>query len=292
MAHSEGLWRRIRINPLFLVAAVIYVVAGHSRQMVIAFLAVTLHELTHAVVADSYGLVVERIEIWPFGGIARIHGLDSQDPYTETMVAVSGPLQNFLLAAAAWAFSRILPFNPSFVSLFIETNLVIGGVNLLPVMPLDGGHLAKVHLARTIGYHKAEQRVREGGLWLARMLFALTLVMFVAGRLELGLGIFAGFLYWGALKAPHQAPYLIIRDLGQRLLGFKKRPIWSVEDFAVRGDTHIGEVIRIMRPLKYHRVVVLDGSMQRLGILYEDALLQGLEKYGPSGAIAELLSGR
>lgn len=288
--RRKALWHRVRLNPLFVVVLALYWVAGYGHQMAIAFLAVTLHELTHAVVADLYGLDIERIEIWPFGGMARIHGLDSQDPYVETMVAVSGPLLNFFWAAFAWAFNRILPFNPQYVTLFIETNLAIGALNLLPVAPLDGGRLARAYLQRTVGYQESERRVREGGLWLARLLFAASLAMLAFGRLELGVGIFAAFLYWGAFKSPHQAPYLIIRDLGQRLLGFQKRPVWTVEDFAVRGDLAISEVIRVMRPLKYHRVVVLDEKMHRLGILYEEALLQALGEHGPQLPIRELLS--
>lgn len=287
--RQRSLCRRIHIQPLFLVVLAIYWFAGDGKMMAIAFLAVTLHELTHAVVAESYGLTVERIEIWPFGGVARIHGLEAQEPYVETMIAVAGPLQNFFLAAIAWAFDRALPFNPSVLTLFIDTNLALAAVNLLPVAPLDGGHLARIYLARTVGYQKAEERVREAGLWLARLLFALTLVLFVFGRVMLGMGIFAGFLYWAAYKSPHQAPYLIIRDLGQRLLGFQRRPIWPVDDFAVRSDVAVGEVIRIMRPLKYHRVVVLDAQLHRVGVLYEDVLLEALEQRGPLCALDELL---
>ncbi|NMP21233.1 site-2 protease family protein [Sulfobacillus harzensis] len=285
------LWRQVRINPLFLGVLVLYGAAGHGRTMIIAFLAVTLHELTHAVVADLYGLDIERIEIWPFGGMARIPGLDTQDPYVETMVAVAGPLANFFWAAFAWAFQRALPMNPEYVTQFIEANLAIGAINLLPVAPLDGGRLARLYLSRQMGYQESERRVREGGLWLARLLFAAALAMLAGGQLQLGLGIFAAFLYWGAYRTPHHAPYLIIRDLGQRILGFQRRPVWTVEDLAVRGDVALGDVIRVMRPLKYHRVVVLDADMRRMGILYEEALLSGMERFGPELPIAELLSG-
>ncbi len=285
------LWRQIRVNPLFLVVLALYWVAGHGHTMVIAFLAVTLHELTHALVADLYGLPIERIEIWPFGGMARIPGLDAEDPYVETMVAVSGPLANFFWAAFAWGLDRALPFSPQYVTLFIEANLAIGALNLLPVAPLDGGRLARLYLSRQIGYQEAEHRVREAGLWLARALFALSLLLVVFDQVQLGLGIFAAFLYWGAYRSPHHAPYLIIRDLGQRLLGFQRRPVWPVEDLAVRGDVPLGDVLRVMRPLKYHRVVVLDDRMQRLGILYEEALLSGMERFGPGVPVEELLSG-
>lgn len=283
------LWRRIRVNPLFGVVMVLYWLTGHGRPALIAFVAVTLHELTHALVAELYGLDVGRIEIWPFGGIAEIHGLDAQDPYVETMVAVSGPLLNFFWAALAWAFVTVLPFDLRLVNLFITVNLSIGAINLLPVSPLDGGRLARAFLARKVGYQAAERRVREGGLWLARALFALTLAFLAVGQIHLGMGVFAGFLYWGALKSASHAPYLAVRDLTDRLMGFQRRSVWPVDDFAARASIPIAEVIRVMRPLKYHRVVVLDDELKRLGVLYEATLLAALEDQGPWCRLGDLL---
>ena len=284
-----SLWRRIRINPLFAGVMALYWAAGFGRQMMIGFLAVTLHEMTHAVVADLNGLDIRRLEIWPFGGMADIPGLDAQDPYVETVVAVSGPLANFFWAALAWAFVTVLPFDPVWVNLFIATNLGIGALNLLPVAPLDGGRLARNFLARRIGYQAAERRVREGGLWLARILFAATLAMVAFGRVELSLGIFAGFLYWGALKMSPHGAYFAVRDLADRVLAFSRRPVWPVDDFAARSSVPVIEVIRVMRPLKYHRVVVLNDDLERLGIIYEDALLKALNDQGPSCLLGDLV---
>lgn len=283
------LWRRIRVHPLFILVLLLYWLSGHSKEMMIAFVAVTLHEFAHAVVADLYGLAIQRIEIWPFGGMAEIQGLDAQDPYVETMVAVAGPLLNFFWAALTWAFVTVLPFDAHSMNLFITANLMIGGINLLPVAPLDGGRLARLFWARRLGYQAAERRIREGGLWMARILFAVSLAMGAMGRVELGLGIFAGFLYWGALKSSRHAPYLAVRDLADRILGFRKRPVWAVDDFAARATVPISEVIRIMRPLKYHRVVVLDDNLQRLGVVYEDALIRALSEWGPACNLGKLV---
>lgn len=282
-------WRRVRINPLFLGFVAVYWAAGQGRAALIAFVAVTLHELSHAVIAELYGLDVVRIEIWPFGGIAEIHGLEAEEPYVEAMVAVAGPLMNFFWAAVAWAFIGALPLNPHAASQFIAANLGIGAVNLLPVAPLDGGRLARLYLARSIGYGGAEKWVREGGLWLARGIFALTLVTAAFGGIHVSLAIFAVFLYWGAFKAGRQAPYLAVRDLAQRLGAFHQRTVWAVDDFAARAEVPLGEVIRILRPLRYHRVVVLDAEMKRVGVLYEAALLQGLSQKGPDCPLGDLL---
>ncbi|AUW93168.1 MAG: peptidase M50 [Sulfobacillus thermosulfidooxidans] len=286
------MWRKISINPWFIGLVVLYLIGGQGIRMALAFFVITLHELTHAIVAESYGCTVERIELWPFGGIARISGIAQQEPYVEAMIAVVGPLQNFFLASAAWGLARWLPVSPSWLHLFIEMNLGLGFLNLLPAAPLDGGHLARLYLARRMGYEQAERIVVEAGLWLARFLFVVTIFSFLTPKPLLSLGIFAVFIYWGAQHSPRPAAYLIVRDLAIRPSWLKKRPVWALDDFAVHCETSLGEVLRVMRPMKYHRVVVLSPDLKKMGILYEEDLLKGLEEWGPSIALQELLTMR
>ncbi|PSR34545.1 MAG: peptidase M50 [Sulfobacillus benefaciens] len=282
-------WRRITINPGFLVLVLVYIATGHGMTMAIAFIVVTCHELAHVIVAEAYGLTVSRMEIWPFGGMAEIPGLNSQEPSVETMVSVAGPLQNLLLAVIAWWAARWIPLDPKWVHEFIEANLFIGGLNLLPVSPLDGGHLVKAYWAQKLGYSLAEERIVSWGMWLALGLLALTVGSFLVGHPAVNMGLFAGFLYWGAWKSSHQSPYLIIRDLSLRPQYFAKRPVWLIEDFAVRFDAPIADVLKIMRPLKYHRLLVLDADLKRMGTLYEEQLLQAVKTLGPKTPVGDLL---
>lgn len=282
-------WQRIYIHPLFGVALLGYALTNHLSRMLIAFTVVLMHELSHALVAESYGLRVDRIEIWPFGGIARIDGLASQDPDVEMMVAVAGPIQNFLLAALAWSVEGRLGVPGILTREFITLNLGLGALNLLPVDPLDGGRLARVYLSRGLGRVRAEAWVREGGLWLARGLIGLCLLILAFGKIPMTLAIFAAFLYWGAQSRGRQAGYWIIRDLAVRPSRFRERPIWALDDLAVRDTTSVGKVLEVMRPLHYHRVQVLDGELNRLGVLFEEDLLLALNRDGPSITVGMLL---
>ncbi len=286
---QPGWWQKISINPVFIVVGLVYWWAGHGMMMVIAFIAVASHELAHAVVAEAYDLSVNRIEIWPFGGIAEIPGLHTEGPYVESMVAVAGPLQNFVLAFVAWMAARWLPFDPRWVHSFIEASLFIGAINLLPVAPLDGGHLAKSYWASQVGYREAERRVSAFGRWLAYGMMVITAGSFLSGHPLLNLGLFAGFLYWGAIRMENQSAYLIVRDLALRQDQFARRPVWLVQDFAVRQDAPIKDVLKVMRPQKYHRIIVLDDELKRLGTLYEEQLLKALTDEGPETLVGELL---
>lgn len=285
-------WRRIYVHPLFFLLLAGYGLLGNLDRALVAFLVIVLHELSHAALAEAYGLSVERMEIWPFGGIARISGLSSQEGEVEAMVAVAGPLQNFLLAALASVGAPFFPVPASLTNAFIAWNLGLGCLNLLPVAPLDGGRLARIYLTRRWGRARAEAFVREGGLWLARGLFAVALGAAAFGRPPVALAVFALFLYWGARKIEPLASYLRVRDLALRSLWFQRRPIWPLDDLAVRETTPLGRVLAIMRPMHYHRVTVLDPELRPLGVLEERDLSRALERLGPDVAVGHLLSSR
>lgn len=286
-------WQRVYIHPLFILLMLLYAVTGHVGRMTVAFVVVSIHELSHALVAESYGLSVDRIEIWPFGGIARISGLASQDPDVEMMVALAGPLQNFLLAAVAWAVSSGSLMIPGpWLREFITLNLGLGALNLLPIAPLDGGRVASVYLSRRVGRVRAQRMVRDAGLWAARGLVGWVMAMLAFGHLSFDLAIFAVFLYWGAGSRTDQGPYWLIRDLAIRPLRFRIRPVWHLDDLAVRDTTAIGKVLEVMRPMRYHRVLVLDGDLHHLGLLYEEDLISAMERYGPLLSVGELLAPR
>lgn len=257
--------------------------------MLVAFLAVTLHELAHVAMAKSYGLDVERVELWPFGGMAVIPGLTGQDPYVESMVAVSGPLENFFLAGILTLVQGMLPLDHSLVTPFLWSNLVLGLVNLLPVTPLDGGHLARVFLAGRMGYQAAQERVRRWGQIVAVSVAAASLGLMVFGVLWLQPLLFAVFLYWGASQDRHLSVYWAMRDVHLRAVAFHRQALWPVEDFAVSGEAPVGLVIRTMRPRRYHRVAVLDQDLAWMGTLYEPELLAGLADKGPGCPVAALL---
>ena len=54
------------------------------------FLSILLHELGHAVVAIRNGIAIAGIDLWLFGGVAKM-SRDTQSPGVEFRVAIAGP---------------------------------------------------------------------------------------------------------------------------------------------------------------------------------------------------------
>src|SRR3954453_13789660 len=66
------------------------------------FLSILLHELGHAVTAARNGVGIEGIDLWMFGGLARMKR-ESPNPWVDLKIAAAGPLVTLLIAAGCFA---------------------------------------------------------------------------------------------------------------------------------------------------------------------------------------------
>jgi Zn-dependent protease len=117
-----------------------------------------LHELGHALVARRNGIQIAGIDLWFFGGIAKLDR-DSRSPGEEFRVAAAGPAVNALIIAACYALGVTLydtgrfndvigqQFDPSAVLTLLGWAALVNAAlllfNLVPAFPLDGGRIAR-----------------------------------------------------------------------------------------------------------------------------------------------------
>ncbi|MCB9905806.1 MAG: site-2 protease family protein [Planctomycetes bacterium] len=129
---------------------------------------VLLHELGHSLVAKSYGLQVIDITFWPLGGMARMSRIP-EDTKIEATIALAGPAVNLLLALVTMpvlAFAGDSSIG-QLAWIFVLMNLTLGGFNLLPAFPMDGGRVLRALLARDGDWLRATERAVRIGRWVA-----------------------------------------------------------------------------------------------------------------------------
>ena len=129
---------------------------------IILFGSVLLHELAHSIVAIRYGLKVREIVLYIFGGVSVIEDQDelaSKDFRKEFKIAIVGPITSFVIAAILATSFWLLMYmtegsynSADNVSAIIAAgvlqygalvNLLLGGFNLIPAFPLDGGRILR-----------------------------------------------------------------------------------------------------------------------------------------------------
>jgi Zn-dependent protease len=123
------------------------------------FGSIVLHELGHAIVAMRSGIGIVGIDLWLFGGLARMRS-DTRTPWEEFKVAAAGPLVTLVLAAACYGAGQLLFGGEVTRGLMFDTDGEVSGgaavlgfltfinvclliFNLIPGYPLDGGRIAR-----------------------------------------------------------------------------------------------------------------------------------------------------
>lgn len=176
----------ITIQPLFWLLALFigYTSAGTLVGTLLAvcviLYSILFHELGHALCASIFGQKT-RIELAVFGGFTYREGRKLK-LWEEFLVVLNGPFFGLVLFAVAYFTLGLGHFtNPSLLFVLKFTamvNLFWTVVNLLPVLPLDGGHLLSIILQGIFGFKGIRYAIYVG-LSIGSL---MTIVFFVFGQ--------------------------------------------------------------------------------------------------------------
>ena len=169
--------------------------------VVLFFLSVLLHELSHSVMALSKGIPVRGITLFIFGGVSRLDK-EPERPLIEFMVVAVGPLMSIALAAVLGGIWFLMGRGDSPVEvvlvLLMWTNLSLGVFNLVPGYPLDGGRLLRAGIWGLTGNHRKATRISSGmGLLVGggMLLGGISLAVFLEPVDGAWLAIVGAFLF-------------------------------------------------------------------------------------------------
>ena len=265
----------LRVHPL-LPALWLGSLFGGSGVMLPALLALLLHESGHFLAARAFRLSVEEMEITPMGGVISIENLSAVAPFKAFLLAAAGPLFSMM----GFALSPVLYHlgaSFSFLQCFSRANLLLALMNLLPVLPLDGGRMLRAVLSKKVSFARSTRLLTTLGSITGVGLCALSFVFSLRGRLSLSPAFAGLYLLYAAALEGRQGTARYMTALIARREKLERHQVLPVECLAAGGDLPLGLLLRRMHPGKYHMVFVLtpDG-MGRIGTLEEGALCEVL----------------
>lgn len=161
-------------------------------------LSVLAHEMAHAVAAQRFGLQVSSMTIHLIGGVTAMEA-ETRRPWVDFVIAVVGPVTSLVVGAIAWGAWLASPEGTVFAFIawqLMATNLIVGVLNLVPALPLDGGRLLR-DLVWALSGHEHIGTLVAG--WTGRG-FAVVLALAAVVPTVLGsTGVI--WLVWGLLLA-------------------------------------------------------------------------------------------
>jgi Zn-dependent protease len=227
------------------------------------FLSILLHELGHAWVAIRNRIPIAGIDLWLFGGIARMTR-DTPSPGVEFRVSIAGPVVTLLIAGVctligivaggAHDFWNAVKGDPvalsdgllAMIAQLAFINVILLIFNLIPAFPLDGGRVA-----RAIAWQITGDRTRATNL-TAAIGQGFSYVM-------IGIGIFLG---QAAKGAAYQTALM------SKIEGLSVADVMDNEPVAIPGDMTIDQALHeYFLRYRYPWFPVVDGNGRFVGIV-------------------------
>jgi Zn-dependent protease/CBS domain-containing protein len=240
---------------------------------VLLYLSVLVHEASHAIAARHYGLPVRSISIHFLGGATEI-GAEAKTPRAEFVIAVVGPLTSLAVGLVSLGLYQLLPGGLLQMAVrgLAFANLVVGVLNLVPGLPLDGGRVLRAAVWK-LG--KDPLRATVVAAWGGRVAAGLALCWPLFQQEALGVpatlgdylmaGVIGAFLWSGASASLVQArlrrrlPTLRARQLARRVI-------------VVPESLSVAEAIRRAQEAEAGGIATQTGDERITGLVNEAAL--------------------
>ncbi|MCM3388075.1 site-2 protease family protein [Ureibacillus chungkukjangi] len=140
--RAYAIMMRMTIHPLFLPILFTIVLYGNVSFYALILSSLIIHEVGHILAAFFCKVKVERCVIMPYGGEIELKGGNTIAPKKQLIIALGGPIATLCCIA-------VTPFlDPLLADLVLKIQIVLLGINLIPIWPLDGGRIimALIHI--------------------------------------------------------------------------------------------------------------------------------------------------
>jgi Zn-dependent protease/CBS domain-containing protein len=247
-----------------------YLVA--AAFVVLLYVSVLIHELSHSLVARGYGLPVRRIVLWPLGGVSEIDR-EAPTPGREFAIAAAGPALSLVLGGIGWGLYQVANTGVTGVLIrqLVWANIIVGLFNLLPGLPLDGGRMLRAVIWAVT---KKPTTATLAAAWTGRVLaLALLPLPFIFGSglaggdavSTLWVIVIAGFMWTGATQSIKATRFR------ERLPALQARRL-ARKAISVQASTPLAEAVRRADEAGARAIVVVDHENTPIAIVNESAV--------------------
>ena len=255
------------------------------------FCFVIMHELSHSIVAQKFGITVKEITLLPIGGVASMTRMPDK-PSEEFTISIAGPLFNLAVVAILYFPLRIILGQEFIVSFFTEgpslktwphvflyiywINLVLAVFNLVPAFPMDGGRILRSLLTPRLGYLRATRFAVKLG-----HIFAL-----LFGYLGLKYNIFllaiAIFIYFAASSEEAQV------NVKETLKKFKVKDILPPKFLTLTKSSKLSKVLELIFHSHQEDFPVMEAG-KMVGFVTRRDIIIGMHELGTDASVDKIM---
>lgn len=268
------------------------------------FASILLHELGHAMAAVRNGIGISSIQLWLFGGAARMDR-ESDRPATEFKIAIAGPLVTLgivvVLSVVGLIFAGPGPFGKA---MLVESNAGTSGVlamlawlasinllvlvfNLLPAFPMDGGRVVRaIAWWRTGDRTSATRFAAQLGRVFAYLFIGTGLILAVEG--EVFGGVWLALI--GMVINSSARTATVQTAIAGRIEGMRVADVMDREPVAIPSELSVEDALdNYFLRYRWPWFPVVDAAHRFLGLLVRDRADEVPEVSRATAMVGDLL---
>lgn len=254
---------RVKVHPLFFLFLLLYTLFAGASNLCAVLLALVIHEASHLKALEIKGYKKGTLALAPFGAV--IYTKEELGKKDTPFVALAGPLSNLLTAIFLTALWWIAPSIYPLTHRIATASLILGIVNLLPVLPLDGGRAITAFFKGK----GIEKLCRIGNPILATFFLVAFVIGIVGGKYNFTFLVFGVFiLAYPLFNAKKKVSHI-----------FRKSKDAKLSKIEISENTTLAEIIKLSNRPERVIFTVLDGMGKTLGVIKEKQIgkLAGLD---------------
>jgi Zn-dependent protease len=267
------------------------------------FVSLVMHELGHALVARREGIAISGIDLWFFGGVAKM-SRDTTSAGSEFRISAAGPLVTLVLVGVFIGLSALVQngaaldvarlagdaeVSPVLALLgFLATmNAFLFVFNLIPAFPLDGGRIARSVAWRITGDRNRATRIAGRlGEYLAYLLIGVGI--FLSARGELVDGLWLAVIGWFIATSARAA--VASTAFTERIDGITVEDIMDAQPVTMPADTPLTQAEdEFFLRYRWEWFPVVDEQGHFLGVVREPRLHEEITAGRPALAVREIV---
>ena len=288
--HIRSIIKSISFHPLFLLVLTIVILSRNLKIFLLMYSIVMIHELFHLFAAYKFNVKIKGIKIMPFGMTLEIKDDYIKKPEHEILIALAGPFSNMLMIIMTYMLKAYCLFNTDDMTFFILGNMIIGLVNLLPILPLDGGRMLRAALTLQLGIIRAFQIT----LKLTKLFSALFLILgiyiwYITG-FNTSVLLISIFTIFNIIDERERGYLTVMKEVIYCKEKLLKAGILKVKNMAVAYNIPAQKLLKYFSYNYFCLITVVDNEMQILGTLTEVQIVLGLIALGSKATVEEIIN--
>lgn len=256
-----------------------FILLSLNKSIILAFISIFLHEISHIVVAKRNGCKFNNFKIHIYGTNAEFINIDELSKKEKIQIYLAGPCMNLAIAFIFFLVGLII--NNSIIDKIININLSLLFFNILPAYPLDGSRILETILSEKILYKKVNDIISKISYIIAMFLITITLIVFIYSKsLNVSLIVAAIIICLITKGEKKSAMYILMRNIFVKRNKLLRNKYIENKSISVYYKLGLINVMAIIDKNRFNSFYILDDDLKLLFIMHEDELIEALKLYG------------